>query len=118
MIGQLIDVALQNQVISLAKITEFDGDSKYKVKYMSPTSKRWGDRRIYNYEKEEYEIEKENICGFYDTENEEIVGYEKIDDGFVLCESDSEYEPSESESDEDEDEYEDEDEESESESED
>jgi len=100
MIGQLIDVALEKNIISLAKIMNVEGEI-LKVKYMCPTSKKWGERRIYNYEDEEYEIEKENICGYYDTEDEEVVGYEKIDGGrgFVLCESDSEYEPtSESES--------------------
>lgn len=88
MIGELVDVAMENQIIALAKITHEDGDN-FKVKYMSPTSKRWGDRRMYNYEEEEYEITSENICGFYNTENEEIAGYEKVDGGFVLCESDS-----------------------------
>jgi hypothetical protein len=97
MIGQVIDVALEKNVISLAKITQVEGE-KLKVKYMSPTSKKWGERRIYKYEEQEYEIEKENICGYYDTEKEDVVGYEKIDtNGFVLCESDSEYEPSDSE---------------------
>jgi hypothetical protein len=45
-----------------------------------------------------YEIVKENISGYYDTQNEEVIGYKKIEnDGFVFCESsESEYEPSES----------------------
>ena len=53
-----------------------------------------GDRRLYNYEKEDYEITEDNICGYYNTSNEEIAGYEKVDDarGFVICETDSEYE--------------------------
>ncbi|MDA9846987.1 hypothetical protein N9C10_03575 [Flavobacteriaceae bacterium] len=96
MIGELVDVAMENQVVALAKITGKDDENNFKVKYMSATKKRWGDRRLYNYEKEEYEITEDNICGYYNTSNEEIAGYEKVDGapGFVICEpdSDSEYE--------------------------
>jgi len=98
MIGQLVDISLENNKVSLAKIIYSDSE-KLKVQYMSPIDKRWKDkRRIYKYEKDEYEIVKENISGYYDTQNEEVIGYKKIEnDGFVFCESsESEYEPSES----------------------
>jgi len=90
MIGQLIDVEMENQVVALAKITG-EMEEKFKVKYMSATTKRWGEHRLYNYEKEEYEITEDNICGYYNTSNEEIAGYEKVDGetGFIICESDS-----------------------------
>lgn len=117
MIGQLIDVLFDDSTISLAKIVEVDdSDSKFKVKYMVPTSKKYGDKRLYKYDSNVETIDKECVNGYYDTENEEVAGYVKTDYGFILCEEEddeSDYEPSESEEEESESEDDDEDEEEE-----
>lgn len=111
MIGQLIDVLFDDSTISLAKIVEVDdSDSKFKVKYMVPSSKKYGDKRLYKYDSNVETIDKECVNGYYDTENEEIAGYVKTEYGFILCDEEddeSDYDPSESEEEESESEEED-----------
>jgi len=67
----------------------------FTVRYLSPTKKMYGDRVIYKYEDKAYEIDKECVSGYYDSENEEDAGFTQIDVGsWVQIDSDSDYQPS------------------------
>ena len=101
-IGTLIDVNTEDGVL-LAKVVDETEDT-YSIKYLSPIKKKFNDHRVYDYDECVEEIEKECVSGFYDTGDEYVAGYLKIDGvGFVYEEQyDDDYEPtseSESESD-------------------
>lgn len=77
----------------IAKITRVKSLT-YIVKYFTKTGRFHGDRHIYNYENNVYKIDKESVSGYYDTKDEEDLGFIKILDGWVLYESDVDnYEP-------------------------
>jgi hypothetical protein len=110
---QLIDVNVfdeeqDDEIVLLAKIVG-ETESTYKVKFMSPTK-----GGLFRYENEVSEIEKESVCGYYDSTDEREAGYIPAhDECFEKIDDDEEYDPSESddEDDEDDDELEDEEEE-------
>jgi len=68
--------------------------STFTVRYLSPTKKFYGERVIYKYENETYEIDKLCVSGYYDSTEEEDAGFEKIEGGWVQIESESDYQPS------------------------
>ena len=70
----------------------------HQIKYLSPTDNYSSQgRQIYNYESVFYEIDDRSVTQYMKTENEEDIGFKKVEDGFIkLSDDDSEYEPSES----------------------
>lgn len=105
------DVGGIKPVHLIAKIFEVR-DNIYVIRYLSPTDETKGNKVIYRYEDETYEIGDESISEYIDTADEEDVGFKKIpgEDGFIKVStstsstSDSDYEE-EDEDDEDDSEY-------------
>ena len=97
--NQLIDVVLQDNVISLARILE-DMGSTLTVQFLKKNKKD-----VYEFAEFPEEIPRESIAGFYDTDDLEKTGlYIKTEYGYEeISESDSDYEPAETDSSESED---------------
>lgn len=100
----LIDVNVfdedqDEEIVLLAKIVGETQDT-YKVRFMSPTK-----GGLFRYETEVSEVEKESVCGFYDSTDEREAGFIPAHDGcFEKIEDDDDYDPSESDDEDDEDE--------------
>ena len=97
--NQLIDVVLQDNVISLARVLEDMGPT-LMVQFLKKNKKD-----VYEFAEYPEEIPRESIAGFYDTDNLEDTGlYIKTEYGYEeISESDSDYEPVETDSSESED---------------
>jgi hypothetical protein len=97
LVNVLVELDDGNQQTFIARI-EGEKGSEYTVRYLSPSKKMLGDRPIYKYEKDVYNIDKECIDEYYDSPFEEDAGLQAVEGGWVLDESDSDdYNPSESE---------------------
>jgi hypothetical protein len=95
----VFDEEQDDEIVLLAKIVGETQDT-YKVRFMSPTK-----GGLYRYENEVSEIDKESVCGYYDSKDERDAGFIPAHDGcFERIDDDDEYEPSDSEEDDDEDE--------------
>lgn len=109
----LIDVNVYDdehdeEIVLLAKIVGETQDT-YKVRFMSPTK-----GGLYRYETEVSEVEKESVCGYYDSTDEHDAGFIPAHDGcFEKLDDDEDYNPSESDDEDDDDDEELEDEEDE-----
>ena len=109
----LIDVNVYDdehdeEIVLLAKIVGETQDT-YKVRFMSPTK-----GGLYRYETEVSEVEKESVCGYYDSTDEHDAGFIPAHDGcFEKLDDDENYDPSESDDEDDDDDEELEDEEDE-----
>lgn len=109
----LIDVNVYDdehdeEIVLLAKIVGETQDT-YKVRFMSPTK-----GGLYRYETEVSEVEKESVCGYYDSTDEHDAGFIPAHDGcFEKLDDDEDYDPSESDDEDDDDDEELEDEEDE-----
>lgn len=92
-----VDISLENGETCLAKIVEVKNNS-FIVKFLSETSKTYEDCKIYKFDKDKTEIEKECVSGYYDTGDIEATGFTKIEDvGYILKDDlDDDYEPSDS----------------------
>ena len=105
----LIDVKVTTEnteeIILLAKVFG-ETDTTYKVKFLNHIN-----GNFYDYDSEIEEIEKETVCGFYDSNDEKDAGFSPLEGGGFECmDDDEDYEPSEEEDDEDDEDDEDEDE--------
>lgn len=95
----VFDEEQDDEIVLLAKIVGETQDT-YKVRFMSPTK-----GGLYRYENDVSEIDKESVCGYYDSNDERQAGFIPAHDGcFERIDDDDEYEPSDSEEDDDEDE--------------
>lgn len=108
------DIGGEKPVVLYAKIFKKLKRNTYQIKYLSPTNASYNGKTLYNYENVIYEIDEASITEHLNTDDEEVIGFSKVDDGYVKVsesdsESDSEYEPSsseeEDESDEEDEEY-------------
>lgn len=90
----LVDILLEDDVISLAKVIE-TLEKTLKIRYFSPTKKKYGDQRVYNYEDTVDEVDKECVNGYYDDdEDESAAGFTYIENiGFVRVDDESDYDP-------------------------
>ena len=97
--NQLIDVVLQDNVISLARVLEDMGPT-LTVQLLKKNKKD-----IYEFTEYPEEIPRESISGFYDTDDLEKTGlFIKTEYGYEeVSESDSDYEPVETDTSESED---------------
>ena len=97
--NQLIDIVLQDNVISLARVLEDMGPT-LTVQFLKKNKKD-----VYEFAEFPEEIPRESIAGFYDTDDLEKTGlYIKTEYGYEeVSESDSDYEPPETDSSESED---------------
>jgi hypothetical protein len=93
------DVGGVKPVHLLAKIFDVK-DSTYFIRYLSPTDRVEKGKKIYSYEDEVYEIDEDSISEYMNTDDENVVGFEEVQGGFVLADSDSDYVPSEEDDDE------------------
>lgn len=91
----------------VARIFEEKGDV-FLIRYLSPTEDRDHGCVIYRYEDNTYEIDDDSITSYLGTDDETDIGFRKIDDGFIRCDSDSDYVPSSDEETESEDDQDDE----------
>lgn len=93
------DIGNDKPVVLYAKIFKKLKKNNYQIKYLSPTSTSYNGKTLYNYENVIYEIDESSITEHLNTDNEEVIGFQKVEDGFVKVseDSDSEYEPSSSE---------------------
>ena len=95
----VFDEEQDDEIVLLAKIVGETHDT-YKVRFMSPTK-----GGLYRYENDVSEIEKESVCGYYDSTDEYQAGFIPAHDGcFERLDGDDEYEPSDSEDEDDDDE--------------
>ena len=95
------DVGGEKPIVLVAKIFKKLKRNSYQIKYLSPTSTMYNGRTLYNYENVIYEVDEASITEHLNTDDEEVLGFTKVEDGFVKVtddDSDSEYEPSEEES--------------------
>ena len=90
----LVDILLEDEVISLAKVVE-TLETTLKIRYFSLTKQKYGDRRVYNYEDIVEDVDKECVNGYYDAnEDESTAGFTYVENvGFVRTEDESDYEP-------------------------
>ena len=101
--ANVFDEDQDEEIVLLAKIVGETRDT-YKVRFMSPTK-----GGLYRYETEVSEVEKESVCGYYDSTDERDAGFIPAHDGcFERLDDDEDYVPSESDDEDDEDEEEDE----------
>jgi hypothetical protein len=92
------DIGGVKPVHLLAKI--FDAkESSFSIRYLSPTDKMEKGRKIYRYEDEVYEIDEDSISEYLNTDDETVIGFEEVQGGFILVDSDSDYEPDEDDED-------------------
>lgn len=97
------DIGGEKPVVLYAKIFKKLKKNSYQIKYLSPTSTSYNGKTLYNYENVIYEVDESSITEHLNTDDEEMIGFSKVDDGYVKItdsdseSSDSEYEPSESE---------------------
>jgi len=100
----LIDVAVfddehDDEIVLLAKVVG-ETESIYKVKFMSPTNDG-----LYRYDNEVSDVEKDSVCGYYDSPDERDAGFiPSHDDCFEKIDDDEDYDPSGSDDEDDEDE--------------
>lgn len=91
------DVGKNKPVILFAKVVREHGNT-YDIRYFSPVQKLPSGQSIFNYESVVYTIDDESIVERIQGDDERVIGYEKMDNGWVrLDENDPEYQPSESE---------------------
>lgn len=98
------DIGKDKPVILYAKIFKKIKKNSYQIKYLSPTNITHRGKTLYNYETVVYEVDESSITEHLNTDDEEVVGFMKVENGFVKIgdDTDSDYEPSEtSESDSD-----------------
>ena len=93
MIGQLIDVLIEDGCIMLAKIVDRVSDREIVVKFMNPLKRRYNDLRVYNFSEFSEIIPIESISGYYDTDSASCAGYLSIGDGFIKTCEDEVYVP-------------------------
>lgn len=104
------DVGGVKPVHLIAKI--FDAkEATFSIRYLSPTDITEKGKKIYRYEDEVYEIDEDSISEYMNTEDETVLGFEPVQGGFILADSDSDYEPDGDEEDDSSDQDEDEEEE-------
>jgi hypothetical protein len=85
----LVDIQTVDGVYLAKIICEYE--NTYKLRYMIAKNKQ-----LYDYDKEEDEVEKACVCGFYDEDDtEETAGFYKVEGGFMKKDEDDDYEPSE-----------------------
>ena len=92
-----VNVILDNEeeVVMLAKVFG-ETCNTYNVKFLNHIK-----GNFYDYDSEIQEIEKETVCGYYDSNDEKDVGFIPLEGGgFEYVEDDEDYEPSEEYSDE------------------
>ncbi len=92
--GTLIDVNTEDGTL-LAKIVDETEDT-YSIRYLSPIKRKYNGTIMYDYEESPDEIEKGCVSGFYDTCDESVAGYLKIEGGGFIIDgdnSDDEYDP-------------------------
>ncbi len=97
------DVGGEKPVTLYAKIFKKLKRNNYQIKYLSPTNISYNGKTLYNYENVIYEVDESSITEHLNTDDEEVIGFSKVEDGFVKIsdsDSESEYEPSEEESEE------------------
>ena len=82
----------------IAKIVDEKGDGGITIRYLVSYKKS---DTLFRFEKKTYEIERENISGFYDTDDLTELGYTLIDKNLYEFDEGSDYHPSSEESDDD-----------------
>ena len=93
----------------LAKVIARVSGPVYTIRYLSPVSEEDDlGRQIFRYEDDTYEVDDDSVAEWLGSDEEEDMGYKKVDEGaWIREDDDSDYVPSE-ESDTSEDEDEDE----------
>ena len=86
--GQLIEVKMENHDNCIAKIKKVN-EKTFSIKYLQNTEKYIGDHEIFKYDDYISVIEKECVDCYFETDDEEDIGYKYIEDvGFVFCDDD------------------------------
>ena len=98
--GQLIEVAVEDDSVQLARIVK-ETNTSLKIKYFS--MKEFDDKIIYKLSDLCEEVDKECVCGWYDTDDLNELNIEPYGKNkWVKYLNDSEYEPTDDESSDDE----------------
>jgi hypothetical protein len=97
------DIGKKKPVALIAKIVERDGPI-ITIQYLTE-----GKDKIHAYEDETYDIEEDSIAEYFKTDEEEELGFMKVEGGFIhIQDEDQEYVPEEENEDSDDDDEEDE----------
>ena len=104
--SQLIEVLVEDDTgrtsKCVARVDRRQDESTYIVTYLSPTGELYEDYcKIYNYENDTSVVEDESISQWFDTKDEERVGFKKLFKNTYITQEDWEdmdedYNPSES----------------------
>ena len=84
----------------VAKIIEDNGKDGILIRYIAPYKTS---DKLFKFEKNTYVIERDNVCGFYDTDDMSLLGYTQVGANLYEYDEGSDYVPSTDESDDDED---------------
>lgn len=90
------DIGKGKNVSLLAKIVE-EGETTFKVKYLSKTDEEYRGCTVWRYEDDVYEIDHDYITEYLMTDLETEIGYKPIsseEGAFIQIDEDSEYIPS------------------------
>lgn len=88
------DIGKSRPVILTAKVIQREGQN-FKIKYLSPTGEKYNGKTLYQYEDQVYTVDEESITECKDENDEECVGYKKVEFGFIEeSDTESEYQPS------------------------
>jgi hypothetical protein len=109
------DLGGRKPVPLVAKIASKTKRGIYTINYLSATDDKDHGRTVYRYEDEQYEIDDEHICEYFNSSDEADIGYIGVGElSFVKqTDSDDDYVPSEEEEEDEDDDESDEDEEEE-----
>lgn len=87
------DIGKSKPVILTAKVIQREGQN-FKIKYLSPTGEKYNGKTLYQYEDQVYTVDEESITECKDENDEECVGYKRVEFGFIEESDESEYQPS------------------------
>jgi len=89
------DIGKSRPVILTAKVVEREGQN-FKIQYLCPSGDKYNGKPLYQYEDIVYTVDEESITECHDENDEECIGYKKVEFGFIEESSDSssEYQPS------------------------
>ena len=92
--GQIISIVFEDESDVIGKIIS-ETETTFIVRYL--IGKEYDDYIVYKYCKNPIEIEKACVSGYYDTCDEEEVGFERTGNTFIKY-LDADYEPDDTES--------------------
>jgi len=84
----LIEVSTGDKTKKIARVVRRMDEHTFVVKFLSPTKKLYENKcYIYKFEEKQYVVDFESVCQWFDTNNEEEVGFKNVlYDNFITWE--------------------------------